>query len=96
MYKRFAPVLWLCAASLFAQNGQHPDMHMPEMQMEKPSAPVPELLEGVASRPPLKLEDFLDLADKNNPTLQQAAAIIRRSEAAGKTGRALPQSLGRL
>ncbi len=90
MYKRFAPVLWLCAASLFAQNGQHPDMHMPEMQMEKPSAPVPKLLEGVASRPPLKLEDFLSLADKNNPTLQQAEAIIRRSEAEAKQAALYP------
>ncbi len=43
--------------------------------------PAPELLQGVASRAPLKLEDFLAMADRNNPTLQQAAAIVRRSEA---------------
>src|SRR6201995_5359044 len=64
MYKRFAPVVFLCVARLFAQQ-----------------APPPELLQGIASRPPLKLQDFLTMADRNNPTLLQAAAQIRRSEA---------------
>ena len=63
MSKRFASVLWVCAVSLFAEN---------------PPVPAPQLLPGVASRAPLKLEDFLASADKNNPTLQQAAAIVRR------------------
>jgi outer membrane protein TolC len=82
MYKRLAPVLWLCTAPLFAQNGQQPSMQMPGMATEKPSLmPVPSLLQGVASRTPLKLEDFLAMAERNNPTLQQAAAIIRHSEA---------------
>src|SRR3984885_584455 len=77
MYKRLASVLWLCTVPLIAQNAQ-----MPGMVMEKPlSAPAPELLQGVASRTPLKLQDFLTMADRNNPTLQQAAALIRRSEA---------------
>lgn len=44
-------------------------------------APVPELLQGAASRPPLKLSDFIAMADQNNPTLQQAAAMVRRAEA---------------
>ncbi len=64
MYKRFAPVVFLCVARLFAQQ-----------------APAPELLQGIASRPPLKLQDFLTMADRNNPTLQQAAAMVRRSQA---------------
>jgi cobalt-zinc-cadmium efflux system outer membrane protein len=64
MYKRFAPVVFLCVARLFAQQ-----------------APAPELLQGIVSRAPLKLQDFLVMADRNNPTLQQAAAMIRRSEA---------------
>ncbi len=64
MYKRFAPVVFLCVARLFAQQ-----------------VPAPELLQGIASRPPLKLQDFLTMADRNNPTLQQAAAMVRRSEA---------------
>jgi outer membrane protein, heavy metal efflux system len=93
MYKRFAPVLWL-----FAQNGQQPAMQMPGMSpgqmpgmsMEKPSIPAPNLLQGVVSRPALKLEDFLALADKNNPTLQQAAAIVRRSEAQAKQAALYP------
>jgi outer membrane protein, heavy metal efflux system len=66
MYKRFAPVVFLCVAQLFAQQ-----------------SPAPELLQGVAARPPLKVQDFLNMADRNNPTLQQAAAQIRRSEAEG-------------
>jgi cobalt-zinc-cadmium efflux system outer membrane protein len=75
MYKRFASILGLCAASLFAQN---------------PSVPAPQLLQGVASRVPLKLEDFLASADKNNPTLQQVAAIVRRSEAEAKQAALYP------
>ncbi len=56
----------------------------------QPSAPSPELLQGVASRPPLKLEDFLAMADQNNPTLQQAAAIVRRSEAQARQAALYP------
>ena len=44
------------------------------------TAPVPELLGDVSARTPLKVGDFLGLADANNPTLKQAAAIIRRSD----------------
>jgi cobalt-zinc-cadmium efflux system outer membrane protein len=51
---------------------------------------VPQLLAGVAPRPPRKLEDFLAMADKNNPTLQQAAAIVRRSEAQAKQAALYP------
>jgi cobalt-zinc-cadmium efflux system outer membrane protein len=91
MYKRFAPVLWLCAAPLIAQQpAMQMSGQMPGMSMEKPPTPVPRLLEGVAARPPLKLEYFLALADKNNPTLQQAAAIVRRSEAQAKQAALYP------
>jgi outer membrane protein, heavy metal efflux system len=86
MYKRLASVLWLCTAPLIAQNAQ-----MPGMVMEKPlSAPAPELLQGAASRTPLKLQDFLTMADRNNPTLQQAAALVRRSEALAKQASLYP------
>jgi cobalt-zinc-cadmium efflux system outer membrane protein len=78
MYKRFAPVLWLCAASLLAQTQQ------------QPSAPVPELLAGVTSRMPLKLQDFIAMADRDNPTLRQAAAIVRRSEAQARQASLYP------
>jgi cobalt-zinc-cadmium efflux system outer membrane protein len=54
------------------------------------TAPAPELLQGVASRTPLKLEDFLSMADRNNPTLQQAAAIVRRSEAQARQAALYP------
>jgi len=45
------------------------------------SLPAPELLQDVAKRPARKLTEFLRLADDNNPTLKQAAAIVRRSAA---------------
>ncbi|MGC2399505.1 MAG: TolC family protein, partial [Acidobacteriaceae bacterium] len=50
----------------------------------------PELLPGVASRPPLKLEDFLVMADRNNPTLRQAQAVVRRSEAEARQASLYP------
>jgi outer membrane protein, heavy metal efflux system len=75
MYKRFAFILGLCAAPLLAQ---------------APSVPAPQLMQGVASRTPRKLEDFLTAADKNNPTLQQAAAIVRRSQAEAKQAALYP------
>ena len=54
--------------------GMHPTHTSPSQ------VPKPELLNAIEARPPLKLSDFLTLADKNNPTLQQSAAAIRRSE----------------
>ncbi len=83
-------MLWLVAAPLLAQNTQQAPMAgmapMNQMDHSSPSqsaatAPAPQLLPGVASRPALKLADFLALADRNNPTLRQAAAMIRRSAA---------------
>ena len=66
--KRLAPVLWLVSVPLLAQNGQQqPSMQMgqPGMVMEKSppmqlQEPKPELLPGIASRAPLKLEYFID------------------------------------
>jgi outer membrane protein, heavy metal efflux system len=90
--KRLAPLLWLVAVPLFAQNGQQPAMTMHHMNHSSPpqSPPPPELLQGVAARPPLNLEAFLAMADHNNPTLRQAAAIIRRSEAEAKQASLYP------
>ena len=51
---------------------------------------APRLLQGVASRAPLKLEAFLAMADGNNPTLRQAAAMIRRSEAEARQAALYP------
>ena len=75
--KRIAAVLWLVTLPLLAQNGQQKE-------------PAPELLPGIAARTPLKLEYFLDLADRNNPTLRQAAAIVRRSEAQARQAALYP------
>ena len=65
-------------------------MQMQDMPMEKPSLPAPQLLQGVAARAPLKLQDFLAMADRNNPTLQQAAAIVRRSAAEARQASLYP------
>jgi outer membrane protein, heavy metal efflux system len=94
--KRLVPLLWLVTAPLFAQNGQQPSMpgmamdHMGHSSPPQSPVPPPELLQGVAARPPLKLENFLAMADKNNPTLRQAAALIRRSEAEAKQASLYP------
>lgn len=64
--------------NLQLQEPEDPDKHTGS------TAPVPELLGDVSARTPLKASDFLSLADENNPTLKQAAAIIQRSEAQGK------------
>jgi cobalt-zinc-cadmium efflux system outer membrane protein len=57
-----------------------------------PSLPVPppQLLPGVAQRAPLKLEVFLDSADHNNPTLRQAEAMIRQTQAQAKQASLYP------
>jgi len=97
--KTLAVMLSFAAAPLFAQNAQQPSMQpgmAPGMVMENSSPnqprqnPAPELLQGVASRTPLKLEDFLAMADRNNPTLQQAAAVVRRSEAEARQAALYP------
>jgi cobalt-zinc-cadmium efflux system outer membrane protein len=62
-------------------------------QLQEPENPAmhtgaalsaPELLREVEGRPLKKLSDFIQLADANNPTLKQAAAIVRRSAAQAK------------
>jgi cobalt-zinc-cadmium efflux system outer membrane protein len=95
--QRLASLLWLFAAPLLAQNGpplsittMQPPMAMDHSSPPQSPAPPPELLQGVAARAPRKLEDFLAMADRNNPTLQQAAAIIRRSQAEAKQAALYP------
>jgi outer membrane protein, heavy metal efflux system len=67
-------------------------MQMQMSHSSPPSLPVapPQLLQGVAERTPLKLEAFLTAADHNNPTLQQAEAMIRRSQAEAKQAALYP------
>ena len=43
--------------------------------------PAPDLLKDVISRQPMSLQDFLSFADRTNPTLAQAKALVRRSAA---------------
>ena len=95
-----APLFAQNAQQPSTQPGMVPGMVMENSSPNQPrqnpprsarsSAPAPELLQGVASRTPLKLEDFLAMADRNNPTLQQAAAIVRRSEAQARQAALYP------
>jgi cobalt-zinc-cadmium efflux system outer membrane protein len=73
-------------------NMQNPPNHT-DQQIQEPAnpmtptgaaGPMPELLQEVNGRPPKKLSEFIQLGDTNNPTLKQAAAIVRRSEAQAK------------
>src|ERR1700722_18259329 len=88
--KKFAPLLWLATASLFAQQPSMPGMRMDHSSPPQSPASAPQLLQGVSTHPPLKLEAFLTMADRNNPTLRQAAALIRRSEAEARQAAIYP------
>lgn len=60
--------------------------------MSPPSLPVPppQLLPGLDQRATLKLEVFLDSAERNNPTLRQADAMIRRMQAQARQASLYP------
>src|ERR1700722_19875925 len=88
--KKFAPLLWLATASLFAQQPSMPGMRMDHSSPPQSPASAPQLLQGVSTHPPLKLEAFLAMADKNNPTLRQAAAVVRRSAALARQASLYP------
>ena len=45
--------------------------------------PAPELLNDAAKREPVSLQQFEEWAEKGNPTLAQAHALVRRSEQQG-------------
>ena len=64
-------------------NQQLQEPESPEMHTGA-SLPAPELLKEVAARTSVKLSELLQLADANNPTLKQAAAIVRRSAGQAK------------
>lgn len=72
-----------------APNSDSDSLKLPIQQLQEPEAvgfetgtdlPAPELLRGVVSRPPMTVENFLDLADTNNPTLAQARRNVDRSQ----------------
>jgi cobalt-zinc-cadmium efflux system outer membrane protein len=71
------------------QNGPkraNQQMQEPENPETHTGAPLlaPALLQEVSARPPKKLSEFIQLAEADNPTLKQAAAIVRRSTAQAK------------
>ena len=51
---------------------------------------TPELLDTILKRKPRSLEECIQLADANNPTLRQAAAIVRRAEAQARQAALYP------
>ncbi len=56
-------------------------------------APTPDLLENVAARHNMHLEDFQQLALATNPTLKQANAIVRESSAQARQAGLYPNPL---
>jgi cobalt-zinc-cadmium efflux system outer membrane protein len=70
------------------QSGQSSNTHatMTLQEPENPEhktgsdLPAPELLKEVFTRPPMNLDDFMKLADANNPTIKEANAFVRRSQ----------------
>lgn len=72
--------------------GMHDMSNRPDRQAQQADAslPAPELLEDVAARPARKLSEFVKLADDNNPTLKQAAAIVRRTAAQARQAALYP------
>jgi outer membrane protein, heavy metal efflux system len=79
MYKGLVLILWFCSLRSWAEQ-------VPAPKQSVANDPLAE----VTSRPPLKLEDFLAMADRNNPTLRQAQAVVRRSEAEAKQAALYP------
>ncbi len=48
------------------------------------SLPAPELLDDVVKRPPMTVDDFVAMAGKTNPTLDQARAFVERAHQQGR------------
>ncbi len=91
--KMLASLLCLLSGPLLAQMAPMGNMGpmgtMTSLPQSSP-APMTDLLAGVPSRAPRKLEFFLDLADRSNPTLLQAAAMIHRAEAQARQAALYP------
>jgi cobalt-zinc-cadmium efflux system outer membrane protein len=91
------------------QIGKKPDnksdqqsIQVPIQQLQEPEAlefhtggdmPAPELLGDVVKREPMTLEQFLELADKSNPTLRQAQLNVDRSNLQAKQVGLLPDPI---
>jgi outer membrane protein, heavy metal efflux system len=77
-----------CPPTSVSPSTQGQDTH-PTMTLQEPehaqkhtgeNLPAPDLLKDIASRPAMGLADFEALADRNNPTLKQSNALVRRSQ----------------
>lgn len=80
----FLAVLLAIPSWAVAQQSTMPAMSMHEHEQpaaHPPNLPSPELLAAVIGRPPLSLADFEKWARQTNPTLAQARALVRRSQA---------------
>ena len=70
------------------EGGDATSVTVPIQELQEPEAasfhtgqdlPAPELLKEVVSREPMTVENFIDLAEKNNPTLAEAQRNVDRS-----------------
>jgi cobalt-zinc-cadmium efflux system outer membrane protein len=55
--------------------------------------PAPELLNDVTARAPIGVDDFMAMAEKANPTLDQARSLVRRSDQQGRQAGMWPNPL---
>ena len=53
----------------------------PAPEQQSAEIPVPDLLQDVAGRPPMQLEQFQQFALTTNPTLREANALVKQSSA---------------
>ncbi len=68
------------------------NLQEPEDPSRKTGSNLPptDLLGEISKRPAMAIKDFLDLADKSNPTMAQADLLVQRSEAQAKQAGAYP------
>lgn len=68
-------------------------LKVPIQELQEPEAigfqtggdlPAPELLRDIVSRQPMTVENFIEMADKSNPTLAQARHNVDRSKQQGR------------
>jgi cobalt-zinc-cadmium efflux system outer membrane protein len=79
------------------QSTSHDTMTLQEPENESGKTgqdlPAPELLNDVAKRTPMDVDDFVSMAEKSNPTLGQARSFVRRSDQQGRQAGMWPNPL---
>ena len=76
-----------------SQSSDAQSITQPTMTLQEPenpehltgkNLPAPEFLNDVAKRAPMGIEDFTAIAQKSNPTLDEARSYVRRSQQQGR------------